>query len=246
MRGSCRAGLLAGLLLAATFGPPAPVRADIPSTLRADVVLRYRSASGNAAELQGYLSAERPDRLRLATYFGLVRAFELVACRDSFWIVFPHYGVEVNGRREDVHLVPLDPGRLAQSLFLAPMDSSALSRADSSSDSLGVLTLSGSDSLGSFDLRQDRGGAPLELSRRSPSGEPLLTVSFERYAQVEGGRYPRLIRWDDPTRGQTLEMRFTEARLNRPLQPGRFSRPEDPQSKVLPWDSWEKLLLLQP
>ena len=238
-RGSAAAALLpAAVLLLAARGAVAGPRA-----VRADVVVTYERAGdgpagGERAAIEGYLVAARPDRLRLSTHFGFLKAFDLTAGQDSFWVAVPRYHAVLAGRKDQVRIVPLDPGRLSQALFLDPRGAGRPDSADTVADSLGAR-VSGRDSLGDFQLALDREGEPLRLVRRRDDGTPFLDIEFERYATVEGGRYPRRIRWRDLEGRQSLVMDFDNIVVDGEAPSTGFGAPADPDLKVVPWSSWE-------
>jgi hypothetical protein len=228
-----------GLLLSWAGSAPAGTPPTGPRTVRADVVLGYQRDGGTRAVIEGYLSAAAPDRLRLSTHLGFFKAFDLTSRSDSFWVAVPRYGAVIAGRKDQVRITPLDPGRLSQALFLDPLGCRPDS-ADSSADSSGVR-VAGSDSLGSFELWLDRDERPTRLVRRRPAGEPFLEIDFERYGAVEGGRYPARIRWRDLEGHQVLTMDLVNVRLGIELGGTSFGPPLDPDLEVVAWTSWEEL-----
>jgi hypothetical protein len=215
-----------------------------PRTVRADVTLGYERAGDERAVIEGYLSAEAPDRLRLSTHLGFFKAFDLTARRDSFWVAVPRYGVVLAGRKDQVRITPLDPGRLSQALFLDPLGGRP-DTADTVADSSGVV-ISGRDSLGAFELRLDARDQPRRLLRRRASGEPFLEIDFDRYGTVDGGRYPARIRWHDLEGRQVLTMDLANVRLGAALDGEGFGPPADSDLRVVPWTSWEALFSARP
>ncbi|MBI5836253.1 MAG: hypothetical protein HZB25_03315 [Candidatus Eisenbacteria bacterium] len=239
LNGAIAAGLLAAVVLAV----PAAGLAG-PRTVRSDVVLAYEREGDERAVIEGYLSAEGPDRLRLATHFGFFKAFDLTARGDSFWVAVPRFGAVLAGRKDQVRVTPLDPGRLTQALFLDPLGGPP-GDADTVTDSTGAR-VAGRDSLGTWELRLNPAGRPLRFTRRHDSGEQFLEVDFERYAEVQGGGYPRRIRWTDPERRQTLTMEFGDVRLDSGMDGVAFGPPPDSELKVVPWTSWEEIFSARP
>jgi hypothetical protein len=237
-RGCLPAVVALPLLLAAL--PAGPARAaEGPHTVRADVVLGYERAGDPRAVIEGSLTAESPDRMRLSTFLGFFKAFDLTSRADSFWVAVPRYGAVIAGRKSQVRVTPLDPGRLSQALFLDPLGARPDS-ADTTTDSTGTR-IAGRDSLGSFELLLDRRDLPVRLERRRPSGEPFLGIDFERYGAVEGGRYPGRIRWRGLEGRQALAMELTNVRLDARAEQAGFGPPTDPDLEVIPWKSWEAL-----
>lgn len=190
--------------------------------------------------IEGYLEAARPDRLRLTTHLGFIQAFELTSRGDSFWVVVPHEDVILAGRKSDIHPTPMDPSRLAQALFLRPVESESLEVASQQRDTAGVW-LEGRDALGPYRLRLDVHDRPIAFTRPMPGGGTRLRIDFERYVAVHGGWYPRRIRWSDPPRNQSLTLEFDEVRLDGEPDPRRFEPRRDASLRVIEWVSWTEM-----
>jgi hypothetical protein len=236
-----------GASAAADSAPRTRVAGAGIRTVRAEVVLSY-SHLDDRVVLEGSISAESPDRMRLFTHLGIVTAFELTARADSFWVDIPHYSAVLAGRKSQVRVAPLDPGRLAQALFLAPIappgdpDSSAEAPETTGVDP-GGYWISGQDSLGPYRLRQDNLDRPVQFTRTRPGGaRPFLEIDFTHYSSVSGGSYPLRIEWRDLETGQSLGLDFDAVSLNTTLEQRRFGPPDDGRARVIAWTSWEELL----
>ena len=217
-----------------------------PRTVRGFVVLSYERKGQDPQVIEGFLAAERPDRLRISTHLGLIQAFELTARDDSFWVAIPHFQALLAGRKGEVRSAPLDPARLAQGLFLLPCGAESVMVEEQRTDSLGTLLL-GRDADGEFELRLGRDDLPRRLvRRRAGGGAAFLTIELDRYVGVPGGRYPRAIRWRDLANGQALSLEFDDAKLDTQLEQRRFGRPADRSLKVIPWTSWEAVFDSEP
>lgn len=229
--------------LAAVPPPPSPVikiALPGPRVLKATAVVSFEHDGDGRQSIEGFLEAARPDRLRLSTHLGFIQAFELTSRGDSFWVAIPHEDAILAGRKSEVRLTPLDPSRLAQALFLRPVESESLEVASQQRDTAGVW-LQGSDALGTYRLRLDVRDRPVIFTRSGVNGLALVRIDFERYAEVHGGTYPRRIRWTDPVRKQSLTFDFDEVRLDGAADPGRFEPSRDPNLRVIPWSSWEEM-----